>query len=229
MHDGLDVLAEVRAGRECHAVDAGLALALEEGRIRRLPTGVVADQRNGTPNGGILRCHAEVAQELERERRRGPGIEERLRLVHPARPVCAAIPLPIRTLQREQLCAPALHRDAGPLGGHGFGRAVREVAHRLLADRRIGVEQPIDDGHGAKRTCRGRGSPATRRYRAVERFSVTSSNAPFASRQASGSGSQLSSPAPASHPSLVARSAAAFRSVASPWAFASRRQAMDQA
>ena len=54
---------------------------------------------------------------------------------------------PSGRLEREQPGAPALGRDPRPLGGDDVGGLVRQVAHDLPADGRIGVEQPIDDGH----------------------------------------------------------------------------------
>ena len=87
---------------------------------------------------GLLarRVQAQSPQELERV--------ERVRPVVRPRP---AAPLAVRPLQREQLGAPAFGGDPGPLGSDDVRRLVRQVAHHLPADRWIGVEQPIEDGH----------------------------------------------------------------------------------
>src|SRR5690606_15579082 len=80
--------------------------------------------------------------------------EHGLGLIHPARPVGAAIPAAVRLLQREQLCAPALVSDAGALGrNHIRGRA-HEVAQHLPSDRRIRFEKPVaqlvGEAHGVR-------------------------------------------------------------------------------
>jgi hypothetical protein len=56
-----------------------------------------------------------------------------------------------RLLEREQKYAPsartpALRGDARPLGRDDLRRCLSEVARDLPADRRIGVEEPVDDG-----------------------------------------------------------------------------------
>ena len=58
-------------------------------------------------------------------------------------------PQAVGRLEREQPGAPALGRDPRPLGGDDVRRLVGQVAHDLPADRGIGVEQPVDDGHGS--------------------------------------------------------------------------------
>ena len=83
-----------------------------------------------------LGIEPEPAQELQDVERVGPVLRPR-----------PAGPQAVRRLEREQPGAPALGRDPRPLGGDDVGRLVRQVAHDLPADRRIGVEQPVDDGH----------------------------------------------------------------------------------
>jgi len=78
---------------------------------------------------------------------RGPGIEERLRIIDPAGPVRAAIPMAVRTLQCKQLAAPTLGGHAYTLGSHLVRGCVGEVAHHLPANCRVGVEQPLDERH----------------------------------------------------------------------------------
>ena len=57
-------------------------------------------------------------------------------------------PLAVRVAMREQPRAPALGLDAGALRRpFGLGR-VHQVAQHLPADRRVRVEQPVDDGTG---------------------------------------------------------------------------------
>lgn len=72
-----------------------------------------------------------------RERSQMSGLEERL----------LAGPHPIRPLQRQQPCTPALGRDLRALGGDLVGPCIEQVAHDLPTDRGIRVEKPIDHGH----------------------------------------------------------------------------------
>jgi hypothetical protein len=58
-----------------------------------------------------------------------------------------ARPIPIRALEGKQPRPPALRRDPRALGGDPAGRHVEQIAHDLPADRRIGVQEPINGGH----------------------------------------------------------------------------------
>jgi hypothetical protein len=147
--DAVDGLAEVGADRQREPVNARLGLALEVGRVVRVPPDVLAREGDGAACLGAVGVQTEVAQEHERVVRRRPCVEERLRLIDPSWPVGPAVPSAVDALQREQLCAPALDRDACALGGNLGGSGVGEVAHHLPADRGIGVQQPIDDRHGS--------------------------------------------------------------------------------
>ena len=97
---------------------------------------MIADETDGT--GGLLTrgLESEPPEQLQDVERVGPVLRPRL----PA-------PLAVGSLQGEQACTPAVGRDLGPLGRDGLRGRVLEVAHDLPADRWIGVEQPIDDGH----------------------------------------------------------------------------------
>ena len=44
--------------------------------------------------------------------------------------------------------------DAGALSRNFLGRCTDEVAHHLPADRRVGIEQPLDNVHGFKSSLR---------------------------------------------------------------------------
>ena len=138
------VHAEVRAGRDDVAVDARLDLALEEAVVgprgstgRRPPRDVLPDEPDRPPGLLAPRIEPEPPQELQDVERVRPVLRQGI-----------AGPQAVRRLEGEESRAPALRRDARPLGRDDLGRLVRQVAHHLPADRGIGVEQPVDDGHG---------------------------------------------------------------------------------
>ena len=70
----LDVLPEVGAERDDHAVDAGLDLALEERLAGVLPAAVVPDQPHGSADAFVLGIHAVLLQLHEAVRGRGPRL-----------------------------------------------------------------------------------------------------------------------------------------------------------
>ena len=59
-------------------------------------------------------------------------------------PARAAAPVATRRLAGEQLRAPALGRDARPLGRNHIGGFIGEVPHDLPTDRRIRIEEPFN-------------------------------------------------------------------------------------
>ena len=105
------------------------------------------------------RVHPEVAQQEQAVRRGGPGLASRRPSVSSplgspssalgtlGREVRAARPLAVLVPQRQQPGAPALGRHPRPLRRHDLGRRVRKIPQHLPADRRVGVEQPVQDGH----------------------------------------------------------------------------------
>ena len=99
---------------------------------------MLADEADGPLGLLALGIEPEPPQELQDVERVGPVLRERV-----------AGPQAVRRLEREQPGAPALGRDPCPFGGDDVRRLVRQVAHHLPADRGVGVEQPVDDGHGA--------------------------------------------------------------------------------
>ena len=62
-------------------------------------------------------------------------------------------PPPVRRLEGEQPGAHALGGDPRALGRDDLRGRVRQVSHHLPADRGVGVQQPVDDGHAVKRTA----------------------------------------------------------------------------
>jgi len=107
-----------------------------------------ADALDRLPRPRVGRVEAEVPELLQREVRRRPRVEERAALVGPPRPVRAAVPAAVGILQREQLGAPSLRRDARPLALDVAGRGIGEIAQDLLADRGVGLQKPRGDVHG---------------------------------------------------------------------------------
>ena len=130
-------LAEVCAERNDAAVDARLDLALEEGRVAepRSPRDAAAHEIDRVSRRRARRVDAEIAQEHQRVHVRPP---ERRR--------DAIAPLTVGALFLEQSRSPTLHCDARPLGANDLSRRVGEIAHDLPANRRIAVEEPVDDG-----------------------------------------------------------------------------------
>src|SRR5690606_35836801 len=85
---------------------------------------------------------------IEHEMGCGPGVEERLRLVDPARAVGASIPSTVRALQGQQPGTPAFGGDASAFGRHDRRRLGRQIAHHLPTESRVRVEEPVDgSGH----------------------------------------------------------------------------------
>ena len=151
LDQGCHVDAEVGARRHDVAVDARLDLALEEGgvgpgrlEVAVTPGHLLAYQPDGPSRllaGGV---EAEPPQELEDVERVGPVL----------RPGSLGPPA-IGRLEGEQRCAPSLGRDPRSLDSDDIRRLPRQVAHDLPADRGVGIEQPIDDGHFGTPSTRG--------------------------------------------------------------------------
>jgi hypothetical protein len=135
-----DVLAEVGADRPHLPVDAGLHLTGEEGvvvtllRAAALPGHAVADEAYRAAclvAGGI---ETEVPQQHQDVHGRVP----------PAVPRRAAPPA-VASLEGEQPRAPALGGDPRALGRDLLGGRAGQVSHRLPADRRVRIKQPLYD------------------------------------------------------------------------------------
>ena len=86
---------------------------------------------------GSASVDAGRAQEQQREQSR--------------QPVGGIVPVPraVRSLAGENLGAEPFARDAGALRGDRRRGGVREVAHRLPADGRVRIEQPVDRVHAS--------------------------------------------------------------------------------
>jgi hypothetical protein len=59
------------------------------------------------------------------------------------------VPRAVRSLAGENFGANPFARDAGALRGDRRRGGVRQIAHRLPADGRVRIEQPVDSVHGA--------------------------------------------------------------------------------
>ena len=59
------------------------------------------------------------------------------------------VPRAVRPLARENFRAHPFARDAGALRGDCLRRGVRQITHRLPADGRVRIEQPVDGIHAA--------------------------------------------------------------------------------
>src|SRR6185295_17182980 len=98
----------------------------------------LAHLANGLSHAIARRVHTEISQHLERVLGGDPG----------ARNERGAAPMAIRSLKVEQASPPALSGHTRSLTRNG--RNVRpgdQVAHDLPSNRRIRVEQPIDNAH----------------------------------------------------------------------------------
>ena len=139
VNESLDVLAEVRAGRDDVAVDARLDLAVEEPvvvpwgihRGAALPGDALADATDCPPGLITLGIEPQPTQELQSVKSVRP-------VVRPG----PATPLAIRRLERQQPRAPALRRDPRPLCGDDVRLLMRQITHHLPADRGIGRYRP---------------------------------------------------------------------------------------
>src|SRR2546423_3244973 len=128
---------EVRAERQDATVDARLDLTLEERGIAELrsPGDVAADAIDRGSRAGARRVEPQVAQEQQRVQVRPPAGRGR-----------AVAPMAVGGLLIEQPRAPSLRCDTRPLSRDDLGGAGREVAHGPPTDRRVGIEEPFDDG-----------------------------------------------------------------------------------
>ena len=113
--------------------------------------------------GGLARrIQAEVVQQHQRGQRRGPGLAVREVRFDAGPPVVAdaprearaAVPLAVWVSHGEQAGSPPLGLDAGALGCDLVGRRLSEVAQHLPPNRRVTVEQPVNDLHGRDATSR---------------------------------------------------------------------------
>ena len=102
-----------------------------------MPAEARLEARHRRVDGGIGAVDAGRAQEEQREEGRQPdgGV--------------GAVPRAVRSLAGENVGAEPFARDAGALRGDRLRRGVREIAHRLPADGRVRIEQPVDSVHGA--------------------------------------------------------------------------------
>src|SRR2546430_4784206 len=119
------------------SVDARLDVTLEEGGIAELRSAgdVAADAIGRRSRAGARRVEPQVAQEQQRVQVRPPAGRGR-----------AIALMAVGVLLIEQPRAPSLRRDTRPLSRDDLRGRVGEVAHGLPADRRVGIEEPLDDG-----------------------------------------------------------------------------------
>src|SRR5258707_310155 len=132
-------LAEIRADPKHPPVDAGLDLAFEERRVAELlPTGAaVAHVVDGRSHPIARRVDTEISQQLERVLGGDPGARYERR----------AAPMAVRSLKVQQPSPPTLGGHTRSLTRNGRVRLGDQVAHDLPPNRRIRIEQPLDDAH----------------------------------------------------------------------------------
>src|SRR5258707_11198312 len=132
-------LAEVRTDRKDPSVDTGLDLAFEERRVAELlaPGAAVAHLVDGPSHPIARRVHTEIPQQLERVLGGDPGVLYERR----------AAPMAIGSLKVQQTSPPTLRGDMRSLTRNGRVRLGDQIPHDLPPNRRIRVEQPIDDAH----------------------------------------------------------------------------------
>ena len=122
--------AEVGANRERPAIDARLDLSFEEGFCAKflVPPEACREAPDSRRHARIRRIGLNLAQQLRGEERWQP-----VRFV-------GTMPRAVGSLARENLGPEPFVRDARTFGGDRLRRGIREIAHRLPADRRIGIE-----------------------------------------------------------------------------------------
>ena len=133
--------------------EEGIAVALL--RAASLPRHAVADEAHRAPCLGARGIETHFPQQRQDVHRGVP----------PAVPGRATPPA-VGRLEGEQPRASALGGDPRALGRDLLGGRISQVPHHLPADRRVRVEQPVDDGHGPlvpRRTRRTRRTHRTRR------------------------------------------------------------------
>src|SRR5205823_10497228 len=111
---GGDVLIEVGAQHDDHAVDARFDLATEEGLAGVLPAAVVADLGHRPPHLVTVGPDTEVVQGDQAVGRGGPGLAPRF-FSAPRREQRASLPLAVLALQGQQPGTPAFAGNAGAL------------------------------------------------------------------------------------------------------------------
>ena len=163
----LDVLPEVGAETDDHAIDARLDLALEERLAGVLPAAVVPDQPHGSADAFVLGIHAVLLQLHEAVRGRGP----RLAIVGPreaaarhARGTARRLPTGRRRPAMPGAARPSPRWRPCALGFDNVRRRITQVAQGLPADRRVGFEQPLQRCHARSLATR----PNRPEYRRVD-------------------------------------------------------------
>src|SRR5579859_1036592 len=143
----LDVLAKVGAAGGHLPIDARLHLTREEGRAIKFPAPpyavqvpaspahVVADQAHRTPGLVTGRIEAQFAHQREDVHGGVPAAVPR-----------RAGPGPVGPLQGQQPSAHPLGGHPCPLSGDLLRGRTGQVAHRLPADGRVRIKQPLDRG-----------------------------------------------------------------------------------
>ena len=101
-----------------------------------------------------MRIDAKVVQVDQAVRRGIPGLATRRWSKFRGGKERAARPLAIFALQGQQPRTPAFGRHARPFRRDHLGRRIHQVAQHLPADGGIGVEQPVQDGHGSESSNR---------------------------------------------------------------------------
>ena len=151
LDDALDVLPEIGAETDHHAVDARLDLAFEERLAGILPAAVVADELDRSADAVVVRIHAKFLELHEAVGGGGPRLTvlavPRERLPVPPGEQRAAFPQAVVTLQREESRAPSLGGYLRPFRLDDLRRRVAQIAQGLPADRWVGLEQPIQRRH----------------------------------------------------------------------------------
>src|SRR3989442_7838809 len=141
LNDACHVLAEIRADRHYASVDARLDLAREQRSAvpwaSGVPRRVVADGADCVPRLLARSVDAQVAEHQQGKQR------------DPLRVRRAVVPQPVLPPESQKARAPAFGGNAGTLRGDLVGRRSGQVAHRLPANRRVRIEQPVERVHWA--------------------------------------------------------------------------------
>jgi hypothetical protein len=102
---------------------------------------VVADEVYCPPGSLTRRIQSQVSQQQQGVRGGDPSRVG----------VGVTTPVTIGCLKIEEPGTPALGGNQRPLTGNDLGGLVHKVAHGLPTDRRIGIDQPLDDVHAVFR------------------------------------------------------------------------------
>ena len=121
--------------------------------------GSTSPANSGVPCHGPRECHVALsrtrpiafrASSLEASRPMSRSMQQGEQR-DPLRLRRASVPQPILPPESQQPRAPAFGGNAGTLRGDLVGRRIGQVAHRLPANRRVRIEQPVERVHWAGR------------------------------------------------------------------------------